>query len=309
MGITSEIVELLGKVYPLYIVIALGYIFGKRTQYGRKQLAFLIIYFIGPLVFFHGAATAPHGNNNVIAVPVLFFCFCVLLSYISMEIGKKLWRKGDKPSVLAFEGGTANMGSFGIPLVLAFFGEAGVSVAIYSAMANILFENTVGYYTLIHGKSVLASVKKVLALPAIYAFAFGVFLHSTNYQMPGLMSDVFSHMRLILIGAGMFLIGMSIADVKRSHLDPKFTSAIFGIKFLIFPTIMMIVMAADQHVTHVFDPQTRSILLLLSVMPSGSNIIAFVTRLHKHPELVGFTVLATTLFALIYIPIFAAIFL
>jgi hypothetical protein len=307
----SEIITLLGKIYPLYILIGVGFLLGRQWHSGRKPLSLLIIYILGPIVIFHGAATANDGNNYL-TVPLLFYGLCATISAISLGIGHKLWKgtHKDKAELLAFMGGTGNMGSFGIPLVLAFFNEAMVSVAIYSAMANIVFENTLGYYLLVKRRASFSqAARKVLALPAIYAFGLGIFLNLNNHQLPVSFEPTFSAIRLSLIVSGMLLIGMSLAAVSRAKLDPVFTGAAFLIKFLIFPTAMWSVLVLEKTFIHVFDNETSRVLALLSVMPVGSNLIAFATKLDKRPELVGFTVLATTLFALLYIPVFAAVFL
>ncbi len=305
----AEILTLLGKIYPLYLLIAAGFLLGRRWQKGRKLLALLIIYVTGPVVIFHGAATA-HDGNNFFTVPLLFYVLCITVSVISLALGRKLWKDRDEADLLAFMGGTGNMGSFGIPLVLAFFSEAVVSVAIYSAMANIVFENTVGYYILVKRRSsFLAAARKVLALPAIYAFGLGVFANLRGYELPVSTGAIFSSVRLFYIITGMLLIGLSLASVTRAKLDLRFTAAAFASKFLIFPAFMMAVLTFDGAFTQIFDPQAARVLALLSVMPVGSNLIAFATKLDKRPELVGFTVLATTIFALLYIPIFATLFL
>ncbi len=304
----AAILELLGKVYPLYLLITLGFVVGKLWRVGRKQLAFVIIYVLGPLVIFHGTATAPQGNN-VVAVPALFWLMCSFLAGMSYLIGSRLWKNKGKADMLAFMGGTANMGSFGIPMVLAFFGEQAVSIAIYSVMANIVFENTVGYYVLVKEQShFLQALRKVLALPAIYAFGLGVFVNHVQAFPMGLQ-PTFGVIRLLLICSGMLLIGLSLATVKRSSLDSRFIATVSGVKFLLFPASMGAVLLLDATFVGVFTPFTRQVVLLLSTMPIGSNIIAFATKLDKHPRLASFTVLVTVLIASIYIPLFAAVFI
>jgi predicted permease len=51
------------------------------------------------------------------------------------------------------------------------------------------------------------------------------------------------------------------------------------------------------------------VLLVLSIVPIASNTVAFATKLRAHPEKAAFTVMLSTLVALVYIPVFVYLFL
>jgi predicted permease len=57
-----------------------------------------------------------------------------------------------------------------------------------------------------------------------------------------------------------------------------------------------------------YDDKVIDVLLVLSVTPIASNTVAFAAKLKAHPEKAALTVLLSTLFALVYIPIFVSIF-
>ncbi len=77
----NDFFHLIDKIYPLYIIVVLGYIAGRFLRADRKTISSLLIYIIAPVVVFNGVATAPH-NNNYLALPVIFFTVACLLSII-----------------------------------------------------------------------------------------------------------------------------------------------------------------------------------------------------------------------------------
>jgi predicted permease len=58
-----------------------------------------------------------------------------------------------------------------------------------------------------------------------------------------------------------------------------------------------------------YTPDIYRILLLMSIVPVGANIVAISTELNVHPEKAAFVVVFTTPISLIYIPVFISLFM
>jgi predicted permease len=56
-----------------------------------------------------------------------------------------------------------------------------------------------------------------------------------------------------------------------------------------------------------FSPLVRQVMVLLSVVPMAANTVAIAADLRVHPEKAAVAVLATTFFALVYIPLVVGI--
>ena len=51
------------------------------------------------------------------------------------------------------------------------------------------------------------------------------------------------------------------------------------------------------------------VLLVASITPLAANTVVFATELKTHPKKASFAVFLSTIFALLYIPVFVALFL
>jgi predicted permease len=107
----------------------------------------------------------------------------------------------------------------------------------------------------------------------------------------------------------MMIIGIGLSSVKRATLDLPFTLVAFLAKFVCYPVAVAGLISLDTTVFHLFDSQTHHVMMLLAIVPLASNTVAFATKLKVHPEKTAFTVLLSTVFALVYIPAFVSLFL
>ncbi|MEI8347497.1 MAG: AEC family transporter, partial [Pseudomonadota bacterium] len=112
---------LLGQIIPLYFLILLGAILGKRLKIDRRSVASLLIYFISPTVFFHGLITGKF-SREILLLPLLFFSLALIISLAFYFIGR-YWRKDSSANLLGFCCGSGNTGYFGLPIALALWGH------------------------------------------------------------------------------------------------------------------------------------------------------------------------------------------
>jgi predicted permease len=66
---------------------------------------------------------------------------------------------------------------------------------------------------------------------------------------------------------------------------------------------MVLIILIDIRWLHLFNPLIYHVLALLAIVPLAANTVAYATQLNAHPEKAAVTVLASTLWALIYIPL------
>jgi len=296
---------LIFKIAPLYFVVFLGYLAGKYLDVKKESVAALLIYFIAPLVIFNGVVTASF-DYSVILLPLLFFTVATVFSLVFYNIGKLFWQGAEK-NVLAFTAGSGNTGYFGLPLVLALFGDQYLSIAVLTTLGLVLYENSVGYYFIARGNfSPKDAAMKVLKLPTLYAFVVGVVFLALHFSFNDTIASLFSNFRGAYSVLGMMLVGLGLAGITRASVDSTFLSAAFSAKFIVWPVAVMGLIYLDSTHFHLLSAFMYPVMLLLSIVPLASNTVAFATQLKAIPEKAAFTVLASTLFALLYIPLFVA---
>lgn len=301
---------LLIKLIPLYILIFAGYIVAKKTKISKETIATLLIYFLSPVVVFYGTTKAPD-IKTLIVIPVLFFILCAVVG-VSFYFISKLCFKENKaiPNLLGFMAGSGNTGYFGLPLVIAFLGESQAYLAILCTLGLVIFENTLGYYFIAKSKFSIKEIWiKIIKLPVLYAYLFGVLIYIMNITLPTNINDIILNVRGAYIVLGMMLIGISLTNIAKFKVNITFNFLAFVAKFVAYPLATLALIYIDNALFGVIDNNAKNVLLLLSITPLATNSVAYAIKLRVLPDQVAFAVLASTIFALFYIPVFIFMFL
>lgn len=304
----SDFITLVDKIYPLYLIIGLGYLAGRILKADRTTVSSILIYIIAPVVVFYGVATAPD-NNAYLLLPVIFFFVACLLSVLFFYLGGFFWKTSER-NLLSFIAGTGNTGYFGIPLTLALFGQKGLSIAVFATLGLILYESTRGYYIIARSHATAReALNKVLRLPVIYAFLLGIVASRFDVTFSESLTSAFSYFTGAYTLFGMMILGITLSAVTRATFDKTFTAISFAAKFICYPLAIGALVYIDKTLLHLFEPEVHAVTMILSIAPMATNTVTYAAYLKAHPEKAAFTVTLSTLFALVYIPLFIAVFL
>lgn len=299
---------LLFKLIPLYIFILLGFIAGKYLGVKKDSIATLVIYIIAPVIFFNGVYTTTISFSSL-SLPLLIFLICCFISFLFYYIGGFFWKDTTR-NMLAFISSDGNNGYFGLPVAILLFPSNIIGLFIFAGLGILLYENTAGFFIAARGHhSIQESLKKLLKLPLIYAVILGLIVNLSGMHFGSIYTDVIANFKGAYVILGMMIIGLGLSGIIEYKFDFKFIGLSFFAKFIVWPLLMFFLLFIDTNFLKIYTPDTHKVLILLSVIPLAANTVAFATLLKIHPEKVAMTVLLSTLFALIYIPIIASIFL
>ncbi len=297
---------LLLKIIPLYFIILLGYIAGRKLHIKKDSIAHLLIYIIAPVVVFTGVSKADI-SAGALSLPMLFFCLASILCLFAYRIGSFIWNDSEK-NIIAFAAGAGNVGYFGLPVAVAVFGPETIPLVVLSIFGIILYENTLGFYITAKGNfSSMESIRKVLKLPTVYAFLLGAVINLSGIPSGQALTDLATYFQGAYTTLGMMLIGLGIASAGTLKIDVSFIAFSFSTKFLLWPMLVTLFIVLDSTVLHIYNQQIHSVMILLSAVPLGANIVAYATELKTHPEKAATAVLFSTLVALLYIPLLVAL--
>lgn len=302
---------LLWNIFPLYIIIALGYIAGRKLSVHLEGTANLAIFILTPVVIF-GAITKTDFRAEYLLLPVLIFAvgaFCALCAHY---FAKK--RFSDvTPNLLGMGCGTGNTGYFGLPVMLSIFGDALSGIYLLMNFGIIVFENTLGYYLGARGHvDAKTALKKVARLPAVHATWLGILVSMFDIQETRpmfLFYTYWEYFKGAWIVIGMMLIGIALSKVKGFRINPELLGWFFGFKFIVWPLVMFGVVTLDKSLLHLFDTRIHILMMLISSVPLASNIVAFAAHLNLRPSEAATAVLLSTIFALGFIPFVLSFFL
>lgn len=297
------------KLLPLYALIALGYLAGRRLKAERHTVASLLFYILLPIVIFTGVMKTPI-DSGVLLLPVVLFAVSSLLCAIVYRLAGLWWKKDSSRNVLALSAGNGNVGYFGLPVAMMFFDEAHVGIYIMALLGVTLYENSVGYYITARGKhSARESVMKVLKLPSLYAFLLGIVCNFLRVPLPDLFAEFVVQVRGAYTILGMMMIGLALATIDRVKPDLRFLAVAFSARFIAWPLTALGLIALDTAHLGLFSVEVHKALFLISIVPLAANSVVIATLLKAQPEKIAFAVVLSTLFALFFVPLMAGWYL
>jgi malate permease and related proteins len=293
---------LLSKIIPLYFSVILGFLSIHFLKCNKESIAKILLYVFAPLLVLK-ATMSVKLDSSIVFLPIFFFIVSSLMAFISLFIFKKIWND-NTANLLAFSTATGNTGNIGIPLAILFLKPAMVDVFIFTVLASILYQNSVGFYITAKGNfSAIDSIKRVLKLPALYAFIFGISFNLLGIDIPEMFNDYMTYLKGAYAILGMMFLGMCLENIKAEAFDKKFISYSLGMKFLLWPAIILLFIFLDKSIFHLLNKDLYLVMFLFSIVPLAGNTVTIATLLNVKPEKISLAVFISTLLSLFYIPL------
>ncbi len=299
------VLELLVKLLPIYVLVALGFVAGRRLEVRSQEIGRILLFFLSPAVIFKGFYAADLGSA-VLALPFAIFAIAVAISWAALRLGSRLWSDG-RERIAAFSAATGNTGYFGIPACLILIGPEALPTVVMVTFGAILYEVSVGYYVVMRSRATAGeAIRRVLAYPGLHAAWAGLLLNALDVAVPPVVSETVN----VLTGAysplGMMIVGIGLASLIRGSFDAVFTGFVFAAKFLLWPAIAFAFVAADRLWLGWFDATAHQVILVESLVPMAAITVVHATLQNIAPDKASLAVGASTVFALLYLPLVTA---
>ncbi len=306
------------KLIPLYFIIALGYVAGRWLKVEKESIAPLLLYIVVPIVTFK-AIFVQQLSIEMLSYPIFMLCCSLGLALLFFYIGTKVFNK-EEAGLLSLSASLANVGYFGLPLVLIVYGEEALGTVMLLILGTAIHESSFAFLIAASGKySAREALIKTLRLPAIYTSLLALvsnYLYNHYYlwadlnpQFKYICDEIILNLLTSVdkfIGAytvlGMMMIGLGLSAIERFKLDWKFIGLSLVAKYLCYPLVAILLGLANKYFWHFYDPMVMKLLFLMSIVPTGANTISIATELKLPTDTISITVLISTVFALIYIP-------
>lgn len=316
--------ELFLKILPLYLIIYFGYIAANKLNVNRESISPLLLYIIFPIVCFKGIMTTKI-TATTLSYPIYFFAVGTLMAFSFYAIGKFVFKDKEIATLLALASSLANVGYYGLPVALIIFGDKVLGTVVLLTMGLGFYESTFGFFLAASGKhSIKEAFMRTLKLPTLYITAFAVLANLANehfqFLSPNFMNGKFTAIIYILVIAfaaiidkvlgaytllGNMIVGLAFENSShRGKIDYRFLALTFVAQFIVYPAIAFVFIFLDNHYLHLYSKLAHQVIMIMSLVPAGANTIVFATEMRYKIHTVAVTVLASTIFALFYIPLF-----
>jgi predicted permease len=258
----------LQTVFPVFVMIAIGYALGRITEIDIKPIAFLSIYVLAPALYFCSLVKTSLTAPEFLQI----LCFIILLS-IGTTLLVKVWGK-----IEGWDPKTEKS-----VLLAALF-------PIYCVLMNLL-SNTLGVYLAAQAHlSPKESLINVLKMPGLWAMALALGLTSLELTPPEMILKPLQMMGEAVIPVMLVTLGIHLAKVKvgaNIWLAGKVTI----LKLVVAPLIGLLILYLF------FDPSslTSKVALVESACPVAVASTMFSIQFNARPELVSTAALTSTI--------------
>jgi predicted permease len=294
--------DLLRSVLPLYGFILVGYAASRWWGLKSKPISKLLLYVLIPLVIFDNILKAEF--TQLLIAAGMIFLLAVLMN-IPARWGQRIAKDEVNPDLLNCSFSYFNIGWFGIPVVMALFGEEKMPLIISAYMGNVLYGDTVGYYLISRSKdaSVGDSVKNVLKIPAIYAFIAALIANAAGVEIPEAVEPVAKGASWVLSALGMLIIGVTLTDIDFKKLDYGLFGKLMGLRYGAAAALLAGLIALEAGVIGQLEPDEQKLMGLMATFPIAANLVVFASYLESETENASVLVALSSLISLLLVPL------
>lgn len=294
---------LLHNVAPVFFLISLGYILGKKFNLDIYSLSKLSIYIFVPSVIIVNFYETP--MNPQLLMPIIFTLLFVVLQSIVSSVPDKLNRYSTSKKS-AFKNAIMfyNSGNFGLPLITLVFASTpmadyAVSIQSMVMITQNLSTYTLGFYNAARGNMDFKnSVKSVLKMPAIYTIGLALLMKVIPYDFRNFfLWPSIIYAKNAMIATDLLILGIQLSLIKFEFKNKDIYLTAF-MRLCIGPIIAYLLIIVLQ-----LDGVMAKTLLISSAVPTAVNTVLIAVEFKNEPEFATQAVVVTTLFSLITIPL------
>lgn len=255
-------------ILPIIVVAGVGFLLGRFRDVDPGALNTVTVYVLAPALVFHSLATTTLSGGELVRITLGVAAFHLLMLAIAEGVGRLSGETEPLLSALVLVSAFGNSGNYGVPLSSFAFGATGRSTAVLYLTVQGALLYTVGAYVAARsgGTSGLASVRRVLGLPLVYAVAGALALRWLGV-VPGADTTAMRTVGLVgnaAIPVMLLILGIQLARVETaSALSLTWKPA--GLKMLVAPPVGIGVALALGFA----DPTVARTFVLESATPSA----------------------------------------
>jgi malate permease and related proteins len=302
--------ELLGIaeiVLPVFLVIGLGFLLGRRrfvTPEVNTSLSRLVFYIAAPALLFRSVARAPLSETvHLDAIGVIIgitIVFVAVIYFVSARLDPA--RRG----VVTQGAHRSNMVFVGLPLVMNAFGPEALAPAAVMIGFLVVAYNIIAVMVLVlphageEGQGTAARVwwntgVKMARNPLILSCGAGLAWSAAELSLPVVLDRSVELVGRVALPLALISVGVSL-DLRRLHSEFGVTALVALAKLVIYP-------AAIFAGLHLLGERGDDLYIPVLIMASPTAVVSFIMaqEMRGDENLAGSIVIGTTIGSLITI--------
>lgn len=285
-------------IVPIFLVMVIGYLYGKRLAPDSKTFSSAIIYLFAPALVIDGFQGTQLAGGALLQSVVMI----VGTAFVGVLIGHLLGRvlnlgiRGTSALILAII--LFNGANYGIPFNTFMFGAEAEQIAVIYYSVSVIVVNTLGVFVASRGAKQTFSTRdallNILKTPLFYATVIGLVINLGDLALPLPLARSMAVLGSGMIPAMLILIGIQLGsfELNPSRLRPIFAGTLVSL-------VVMPIVAWGISVLIGMEGLLQLVGITQHAMPSAVIGIALTTQFDGDVELVtGVLLVSTVLSAL-----------
>jgi malate permease and related proteins len=283
--------DILNVILPTFITILIGFVIGKIIRIDLDGVIDLIFYVGLPVLAFVSIL-----NQQIVLLDAAkVWVSAILVSLGCGALGWLLFKalKSRHPGLL-LPISLPNTVNIPFPIVSLAYGPVGLFIATLYYIPNIFLIYSAGVF-IAAGKNWRDNLIAVLKVPTFYSVILALIFNFCKISMPQLIMKPLDFIGGMVTPALVLTLGFSLSKVKITSLPVTLWASLIRLGGGL---------AIGLLVVYLFDITgiTRSVVVLMSAMPSAVNTYTIAAKYKNEPELVASVVMVTTVISLVLIP-------
>ena len=300
--------EILTSLVMIFLLIIPGIIFRKKDIISAAQsdgISSLAVNITWPCLVVDAmqmdfsAAVLKDSGYMMAAAMVVF----AMTAVVTLVLSKLLRLDNSKRYITAFMLLFGNTGFIGIPVIRALYGTEAVFFAAILEMVNDVVIFTIGMMLIqMSAGAKLRFEPKLFLNPGLIGVIVGLLLFLLDIRLPEVIGGAVEMVGDATTPLTMFLIGYQLGGLKAKEILKDASIYVISFtKLLIVPVLALIVLRVAVGDFSLWE----KVLIMSFAMPAGSVSVIFSQQYRGETAFATKTVLLSTLFSIVTIPVFA----
>ncbi len=283
--------NLLNIVLPTFIVILIGFFFGRARRIDMSAVVDITLYIGLPALVFTSMLKKSIVFEDAIRVwisALIIMIGCGVIAWITFRALKKEHSGLYVPIVIM------NTVNIPFPIIYLAFGAEGLFAATLFYIPNALLAFTLGVY-IASKKHWKESLREIFKVPLIYAAILGLICNLLKIDVPDLIVRPLEFIGLMALPLILITLGYNLSEITISSFPTTLLASFLRMGVGLGLGILMV------HLFHL-SGILRSVVILDAAMPAAVMSAVLATKYDNEADLVSSVVLVTTVVSLITIP-------
>ena len=287
--------SILSAIFPVMLIILIGYLTGLTLPLQSQTLSQLILYILTPALIIDSFYRTNISIESAVGLPFGFILTSILI-YIQVVIIAKLTKLSlSKKKAFIATILFPNNGNMGLSVVIFALGDAGLKIAILYMICSSILMFCVGPMML-QRKKFIHNLKIVFKLPLAWSILIGIAWRLSSIKIPFQLDTSIQKIGEAAIPIALIFLGIQLAKTNFEFGIQELLSVFM--RLLIAPLIAYIVGISLR--LNILDLQ---VLVIQSAMPTAVNSLVLITEFGGDTNFVARTITMSTIMSFFTLPI------